>query len=255
MTMRSVQDRFWSDGWVRKLNPLDRYLFLYLITNEHTNWCGLYELEIGMMAFESGLDERELQRSMLPRLSPKVIYIDGWVFVPNWSKHHMSESGTLSPQQKEGMRKALEKVPEQIRAKMKEAERNGIPYVYPIGGVSPSSSSLSSAFIPANAGRPQIVEVSNPLEEDSDDSKSPRVSGDKKKAYDELILWSEKERGFSFPKTTRLKQYRAFKLANENKIPRERLMEMWEEMSSSKFWQKVGFDWMNVIQECLKKPV
>jgi len=87
------------------------------------------------------------------------------------------------------------------------------------------------------------------------DSKSPRISGDKKKAYDELIAWSEHERGFKFPKTTIKKQYKAFKLANENDIKRERLIEMWEEMSTDKFWQKTGFDWMNVVQQCLKKPV
>jgi hypothetical protein len=36
---------------------------------------------------------------------------------------------------------------------------------------------------------------------------------------------------------------------------RERAIERWEEMASDKFWQKVGFDWMNVVQELLKKPV
>lgn len=262
MTMRSVQDRFWSDGWVRKLNPLDRYLFLYLITNEHTNWAGVYELELGMMAFESGLDYRELEHSMLPRLAPKVIYVDGWVYIPNWVKHHMSESGTLSPQQKEGVRKAMDKVPEQIRLKIKEIEVKGIPYAYPIGGVSPSSlsSSLSLASIRASEDGQraqeivEVVEVSD-LDGELGDSKSPRISGDKKKAYDELIAWSENERGFKFPKTTIKKQYKAFKLANENDIKRERLIEMWEEMACDKFWQKTGFDWMNVVQQCLKKPV
>lgn len=105
--------------------------------------------------------------------------------------------------------------------------------------------------------RPQIVEVSESSDLDGElgDSKSPRLSPDKRKAYDELIAWSENERGFEFPKTTRLVQYKAFKLANENQIPRERLMEMWEEMSCDKFWQKEGFDWMNVVHKCLKKPV
>ena len=263
MTMRSVQDRFWSDGWVRKLNPLDRYLFLYLITNEHTNWAGIYELEIGMMAFESGLDVRDLETSFLPRLSPKIIYVDGWVYVPNWVRHHASESGTLSPQQKEGMRKAMEKVPEYIRAKIAEVEKTGIPYGYPMDTVSPSSLSFasSSAYIPAledEAGLTEELEVVK----DSDlpggvlgTSKSPSISGDKKKAYDELIRWSEKERGFPFPKTTRTKQYAAFRLANENQIPREYLMERWEEMSGKKFWQENGWDWMNVVQDLLKKPI
>lgn len=109
------------------------------------------------------------------------------------------------------------------------------------------------------AARPKIEEVHivavSDLEEYSGDSKSPRISGDKRKAYLEMIAWSEAERGFPFPKTLIMKQFRAFKLANENQIPRERLMDEWQTMASDKFWQKAGFDWMNVVQECLKKPL
>lgn len=155
--MRSVQDRFWADGWVRKLNPLDRYLFLYLLTNEHTNWAGVYELDIGMMAYESGLDERDLERSFLPRLLPKIIYVDGWVCVPNWVKHHMSESGNMSPPQKEGVKKALERVPEQIRLKIREIEEKSIPLPNPMERVSASSLSLASSLSSSFAFAPDIV--------------------------------------------------------------------------------------------------
>jgi hypothetical protein len=141
--MRSVQDRFWSDGWVRKLNPLDRYLFLYLLTNTHSTWCGIYELEISMMAFECGIDERDLEKSMLPKLHPKVIYVDGWVYIPNWVRHHMSESGNISPQQQKGIETAFNKIPERIRLKIKDIEKKG----YPIDTLSASASSFASAYI------------------------------------------------------------------------------------------------------------
>ena len=95
----------------------------------------------------------------------------------------------------------------------------------------------------------------SPLEDALGDSKSPRIGGDKKKAYDELIKWSEKERGFPFLRTHILKQYKAFKIANENGITRDQLIAKWEEMSCEKFWMKNGFDWMNVIEEFNKKPV
>lgn len=167
--MRSVQDRFWSDGWVRKLNPLDRYLFLYLLTNEHTNWCGAYELEIGMMAFESGIDERDLERSMLPRLAPKAIYVDGWVYVPNWVRHHHAESGNLSPQQKKGVDEAWNKVPMNIRLKIKEIEEIGIPYGYPMDTVSASSLSIALSSSLSSA----IAEVPH---NENDDGKSIKSS-------------------------------------------------------------------------------
>ncbi len=104
--------------------------------------------------------------------------------------------------------------------------------------------------------RPKFeVEYITTFEEESSDSKSPRISGDKLKAYNELIAWSENERGFKFLKTDIKKQYKAFKIANDNKITREQLIEMWEEMAATKFWQGAGFDWMNVINQFSKKKV
>lgn len=122
MTMRSLDTRFWSDGWVRKLNPLDRYLFLYLLTNDKSNWCGVYELDLGMMAFECGLDERDLERALLPRLVPKIIYVDGWVYIPNFPKYHLNGSETT----KKGYEKAFSQVPEKIRLKIREIEKTGV---------------------------------------------------------------------------------------------------------------------------------
>src|SRR3990167_10967446 len=143
-TMRSLDTRFWSDVWVRKLNALDRYMVLYFLTNEHTNWCGVYEVDLAMIAFESGIDKEDLERAILPRLAPKVIYLDGWVYVPNWMKYHVSNGGTISPQQKKGIESAWQGVPERIRLQIKEIEGKG----YPIGGVSPSSSSFTSTYTP-----------------------------------------------------------------------------------------------------------
>lgn len=185
MTMRSVQDRFWSDGWVRKLNPLDRYLFLYLLTNEHTNWCGIYELDLGMMAFESGLDREELQRSMLPRLSPKALYVDGWVYIPNWLRHHLTESGSLSPTQQKGIDAAWKTVPERIRLKLKGLESEGIPYAYPIGGVSPSSSAFSSSLPKGSSEELLVVSTKENGEE-----REPRVKKDTS-YYKVFELWGK----------------------------------------------------------------
>ncbi len=144
-TMRSVDTRFWVDNWVRKLNALDRYAFLYFLTNTHTTWCGVYELDVSMAAFESGIDERDLLNTILPRLSPKVVYIDGWVYVPKWDKYHLSGNGSLSPQQKKGMEDAWKLVPEAVVAKIKDISEKRIPSIEGIGGVSALASALASA--------------------------------------------------------------------------------------------------------------
>lgn len=170
MTMRSLDSRFWSDGWVRKLNALDRYLFLYLLTNDHSTWCGVYELDIEMMAFESGIDRIDLERAMLPRLSPKVIYVDGWVYIPNWMKYHLSSSGTVSPQHQKGFEAAWKAVPERIRLKIKEIDEKG----YPMVGVSPSSSAFTSSLI-RGADAPPIVEFKENQKEPTTTAKYPHA--------------------------------------------------------------------------------
>ncbi len=43
MAYRVIEDRFWTDPWVRGLTPLERLLFLYLVTNRHGHSSGIYE--------------------------------------------------------------------------------------------------------------------------------------------------------------------------------------------------------------------
>lgn len=84
---RIVSTKFWSDPWiVDELNPLDRYLFLYLLTNEKTTVVGVYELSLRTMANETGLDKEEINR-MLMRLDSRVLYVDGWVVFRNAIRH------------------------------------------------------------------------------------------------------------------------------------------------------------------------
>lgn len=138
---RMVDPKFWSDPWVRKLNPLDRYLFLYLLTNERSSWCGVYELDLGMMAFESGIDERDLEKSMLPRLSTKMLYVDGWVCMKNWDKYH--DNG--SEQTRKGIENAWNNVPDKIRRRIELLSKKDIPPIDPLQARSPSSSSFTSS--------------------------------------------------------------------------------------------------------------
>jgi hypothetical protein len=76
-TMRSVDTRFWVDTWVRKLNPLDRYVFLYFLTNTHSSWCGVYELDMSMVAFETGIHETDLVNSILLEYRQRLFTLTG----------------------------------------------------------------------------------------------------------------------------------------------------------------------------------
>lgn len=82
-----VDTSFWSDPWVvDQLNALDRYLFLYLITNDHINLAGVYEISLRTISYETGIEQEELLR-MFKRLEPKIRYIDSWVILKNSIKN------------------------------------------------------------------------------------------------------------------------------------------------------------------------
>lgn len=109
---RAVNTKFWSDPWVRdELNPLDRYLFLYFLTNEHTNISGVYELPLATLAFETGLDKEVIEKTMLKRLRPKVIYHKSWVIIPKFPRHQNLKSDDVI----KGILREFESAPTPIR--------------------------------------------------------------------------------------------------------------------------------------------
>lgn len=107
---RLINTRFWQDGWVRRLNPLDRYLYLYFLTNEYTNISGIYELPLSTISYGCGIDERDLEKTMLPRLQPKIFYKNGWVIIINFLKHQRMKSIKIE----RGVVLALKNVPKPI---------------------------------------------------------------------------------------------------------------------------------------------
>ena len=125
---RFINTKLWADVWVRKLNPLDRYLFLYFLTNEHTNIAGIYELPLENMAFETGIESDTLSKSMLKRLEPKIFYIEGWVCITNFEKH---QRGRGNPKIAQGIENAKSEVPQGILDNFKKKlDSVSIVYAY-----------------------------------------------------------------------------------------------------------------------------
>lgn len=124
---RMINTKFWSDSFVvDKLNPLDRYLFLYFLTNEKTNLSGVYELPIRTIANETGLEKEEVLR-MIERLKGKVEYKNGWVCLVNFTKHQNNENGSIV----KGIENRLKELPNEVREWVNKLRNktSGIPVV------------------------------------------------------------------------------------------------------------------------------
>lgn len=86
--LRSINTHFWSDTYVLDLDPTEKLLFLYLLTNEQTNMLGIYELHIRRIAFDTGID-KDMVVKIFERFTKKdkAKYLDGYVILQNFIKH------------------------------------------------------------------------------------------------------------------------------------------------------------------------
>lgn len=90
---RIINTKFWGDGYISNLNPVEKLLFIYFLTNEKTNISGVYELPLKYVAMETGIDG-EMVEKMLKRFEKdkKIIYRRGWLVMINFLKHQHNES-------------------------------------------------------------------------------------------------------------------------------------------------------------------
>lgn len=65
---RNISMNFWTDSKVvDDFTPEDKYIYLYVMTNPHTNLCGCYEISVRQIASETGYNSDSVER-LLKRL-------------------------------------------------------------------------------------------------------------------------------------------------------------------------------------------
>ena len=103
---RNVYLSFWQDARVMdEFTPEDRYFYLYLLTNPHTNLCGCYEISVRQMANETGYETVRVE-SLLDKFSHdyNLIQYDQKtreLLVENWHKYNWTDCKIKSALRKE----------------------------------------------------------------------------------------------------------------------------------------------------------
>jgi hypothetical protein len=159
---RFINTKFWNDSYISELNPLQKLLFVYFLTNEHTNIAGVYELPLKIMAVETGLPIGQLSK-ILPRLKGKINYIDGWVCIKNFQKHQSARGDSKVIK---GIENALKDVPEHIKEKMASLSKESIPLVSDEKPLASTSNNMD-------------LDMDIDLDMDSDVREKPRTSKNK----------------------------------------------------------------------------
>lgn len=110
---RNISINFWTDSKIDDdFTPEDKYFYLYLLTNPHTNICGCYEISMKQMERETGYNEDTIKRliNRMERIHKVIRYdsITKEVLIINWSKYNWSASAKVE--------KAIAKVADRIKS-------------------------------------------------------------------------------------------------------------------------------------------
>ena len=107
---RVVDPKFWDDNYIINLDPVEKLMFLYFLTNPLTNLCGIYEISLRRIAFDTGID-KEMVLKILARFEKdgRIAYKNGYVFLKNFVKHQSWHPNLIA-----GLRRELAEIPEKV---------------------------------------------------------------------------------------------------------------------------------------------
>lgn len=148
---RYIDTVFWDDNYITNLDPSEKLLFIYLITNPNTNISGIYQISLKRISLDTGI-EKEMCEKIIGRFQKddKVFYKDGWIVIGNFIKHQNFNSPFI----KTGIERELKDVPSDL-----------IPYIHGIETVLKEHISISQGISQSQGkGKHTIFEI--PLVED-----------------------------------------------------------------------------------------
>lgn len=150
---RMVNTKFWDDTYIVNLDPIEKLLFLYFITNPLTNISGVYEIQLRRIAFDTGIDKDMVQK-IIERFSRdnKIFYEEGWVGIKNFAKHQKN-----NPKIKKGIEIGLNSAPKIILDRL-SIDYQGLSHSnsnYNLNYNSNSNNNLSNARAEAPAASPK----------------------------------------------------------------------------------------------------
>lgn len=113
MKTRIIHTKFYQDSYILSLEPLERWFFLYLLTNERVEKTGAYELPLQIARVETGLEVEEMNKYLSKfQTSGKIFYIEGYVVIKNILKYQDYSKG--SEKQVQSYNKELNSLPKRV---------------------------------------------------------------------------------------------------------------------------------------------
>jgi len=237
---RYINTKFWDDTYIVELDPSEKLLFLYFITNPLTNIIGVYEISLRRISFDTGFDKDMVLR-ILDRFTRdnKIKYQDGWIIIKNFIKNQ-KQSDNPNDNINKGIKNCLEEIPDDIRSTLE-------------GPWTPSNYSNCNSNINSNSNsKPPAVECDKQIKHKFNTKKHfekiwnvyPRKLG-KDKAFEKFIKQVISEDDYNNIKIAveRFKNHHIKKQTKIDYIP-----------YGSSWFNKDWRDWVYYEDQHLEKP-
>lgn len=111
MKTRVLHTRFWKDEYISNLSQIEKLLFIYLLSNDQINMCGIYELPDKYIKADLDLDQDQLNNIKNKLMDDgKIIFSGSWIKIVNHNKYNSYGKGM----QEKALDKELSQVPPYI---------------------------------------------------------------------------------------------------------------------------------------------
>ena len=85
---RYVNTKIWDDTYIISINPPEKLLFIYFLTNALTNISGMYEISKERMVFDTKIKLEDINPILkMFEKDKNVIYRDNWICIVNFIKN------------------------------------------------------------------------------------------------------------------------------------------------------------------------
>lgn len=95
---RKIHIHFWSDVFIQSLTPEQKFFFLYLLTNEKTKQCGVYEITLRQISYDTGYNNETVNKLLtFFQAAGKIKYHAETheIAIKNWTKYNGSDAPSV----------------------------------------------------------------------------------------------------------------------------------------------------------------
>lgn len=107
---RIIKDELWSDDWVYDLDPSEKLLWVFLLTNERCNILGIYKISTSWISSMIGIEKKKTE-IMLDRFEHdgKILQVQSYIIIVNFVKNQSHNPSVIA-----GMQRILDSLPEAV---------------------------------------------------------------------------------------------------------------------------------------------